>query len=303
MKLRILFVLAALFALSQYSHAQELQAKVIVNLNNPPEEERRNWESFASEVESYLNSYNWTTNFSGDRIQCNFTFNITGFGSNGYTAQIYVTSIRPRYKSQEITTLCRFSDEKVSFQYVRGQSLNHGQLYRPLETILDYYANLILGQEFDSYGRLDGDEYYQAALGHALVANSSGGFGWDRLFTSSGAFSRYGYAEDATISSCRPLRQMMSNYHFTVLDLAASNEEVARANYAKFIDSLITMKRNTSTLDRSVYFKAMLEAKYAEFAEFGRWFKDNLDLYYKKLSYLDPTHQTYYEGIKEKYRN
>lgn len=303
MKLRIVFILCLCIFGIRASLSQEIQAKVIVNLNNPPEEERRNWESFAADVEAYLNSYNWTTNFEGDRIQCNITFNITGYGDKGYTAQIYVTSNRPAYNSRTLTTLARFSDDKVAFPYTRGQSLNHGQLYRPLETVLDYYANLILGQEFDSYGRLDGDQFYQAALGHALIANSSGGFGWDRLFTSAGAFSRYGYAEDASNASSRPIRQMMSNYHFTVLDQISSNEERARANYAKFVDSLITMKKNSSTLDRSVYFKAMLEAKYAEYAEFGRWFKDNIDLYYRKLEYLDPTHQTFYETVKLKYKD
>ncbi len=298
MKLRILFVLC-LFTLGiRASLAQELQAKVVVNLNNPTEDVRRNWESFASDVEAYLNSYNWTTNFSGDRIQCNFTFNITGSG----TAQLYITSNRPLANSKLTTTLARFSDEKVQFNYIRGQSLNHGQQYRELESILDYYANIILAQEFDAYGQIDGDLFYQNALTHALVANSSSGFGWDRLFTSAGAFSRYGYAEDASNASSRPIRQIMSNYHFNVLDLLATNEEKARTNYARFIDSLITLKRDASTLDRSVYFKAMLEAKYAEFAEFGRWFKDNIDLYYRKLEYLDPTHQTYYETVKMKYK-
>lgn len=298
MKLRIIVIFSIFLLVSRVSYTQELQAKVVVNLNNPSEDMRRNWESFAPDVEAYLNSYNWTTNFSGDRIQCNFTFNITGSG----TIQLYVTSSRLVANSNLSTTLARFSDEKVQFNYIRGQSLNHGQLYRELESVLDYYANIILAQEFDAYGQIDGDLFYQNALTQALVANSSSGFGWDRLFTSAGAFSRYGYAEDATNASSRPIRQMMSNYHFNVLDLVATNEEKARNNYAQFIDSLITLKRTSSILDRSVYFKATLEAKYAEFAEFGRWFKNNLDLYYRKLSYLDPTHQTYYEQIKEKYR-
>ena len=63
----------------------------------------------------------------------------------------------------------------------------------------------------------------------------------------------------------------------------------------------ITIKKNGSMIDRSVYFKVFLESKYAEFAEFGRWFKGNLDLYFQKLRYLDPLHQTFYEEARKKF--
>jgi hypothetical protein len=304
MKFRILLLASAAFMLAfGAARAQELLCKVNINLQNPSDEDKRNWESFSADVESYINSYNWSTNFSGERIRCSLSFSITGSDGGDYIASLYVQSSRVLDKSKEVTTMARFLDDKVQFSYVRGQALQHGVTYRPLESVLDFYANVILGLEFDSYGRLDGDEFFRNALGVALVANSSGGKGWERLFTSAGAYSRYGYAEDMTNAGARPLRSLVSHYHFDVLDLASSDEQHARSNYATFIDTLVTLKHNTSMLDRSVFFKSLLESKYAEFAELGRWFKDDLDRYYRKLEFLDPIHQTFYEQAKLKFAN
>ena len=298
-----LVVILGLLTLSAQSYAQELLCKVILNLQTPTDDERRNWETFAADVESYLNSNNWSTNFSGDRIRCSMTFNITGSSGSNYTAQVYIQSSRPLDNSKEVTTLARFLDDKIEFSYVRGQSLQHGNIYRSLETFLDFYANLIIGLDFDSYGQLDGDPFFQNALNHALIGSASSGKGWERLFTSSGGFSRYGYAEDLVGGGAKGIRQLVSNYHFNVLDQKSAKEQQARANFAQFIDTLITIKRGSSELDRSVFWKTMLEAKYAEFAEFGRWFKGSLDLYYQKLSYLDPIHSTFYEQAKKKFED
>lgn len=277
--------------------AQELNCTVSVNVVTLSTEERRTWETFKQDVESYMNSYSWTTNFEGEKILCAINFNITNSG----TTQVFVQSSRPLYKSGERTTMARFYDDKVEFSYYRGMTLQHGTQYRPLETLLDYYAYIILGLDFDSYEPLAGQQMFQMAYQNALVGNASNGTGWGRLVTASGAFSRYGYAEDASGAGARVLRDLAYRYHYDVLDQLATDEQKARTAFAGFIDTLITIKKNGSMIDRSVYFKTFLEAKYAEFAEFGRWFKGNLDLYFQKLRYLDPLHQTFYEEARKKF--
>jgi len=279
--------------------AQELNCTVNVNVVTLSEEERRTWETFKQDVESYMNSHNWTSNFEGDRIPCTISFNMTG----GSSAQIFIQSTRPLYKSGELTTMARFYDDKVEFNYTRGMTLQHGTQYRALETLLDYYAYVILGLDFDSYEPLAGQAMFQMAYQNALVGNASNGAGWGRLVTASGAYSRYGFSEDASGANARTLRDLAFHYHYDVLDQLSTDEQKARAAFAGFIDTLITIKRNSSMIDRSVYFKNFLEAKYAEFAEFGRWFKDNLDLYFQKLRYLDPLHQTFYEEARKKFED
>ena len=114
-----LLVLAALFC-ARISVAQELACKVTVNIQTLSEEERQIWQTFRADVEAYLNTYSWTTNFSGERIQCSVVFNITGSNGSDYTAQVFIQSNRPLNQSKELTTMARFLDDKVTFGYSRG---------------------------------------------------------------------------------------------------------------------------------------------------------------------------------------
>jgi hypothetical protein len=281
--------------------AQELQCKVSINLTTLSQEERKAWETFKQDVEAYLNAYSWTTNFTGERIQATVNFNIIGAGDAGYAAQVFVQSTRPLFKGGDQTTImARFFDDKVSFGYSRGQILQHGINFRDLESVLDYYAYIIIGLDFDSYESNSGSPAFQQAHQEALVAKASNGSGWGELITSSGAFSRYGYIEDVTSANTRPLREIAWRYNYKVLDNVSTKEDDAKNELGKIIDTLISMKRESSLIDRSVYYKTFFESKYTEFADFAKWFKDNKDLYFQKLEYLDPAHQNYYEDAKQK---
>jgi hypothetical protein len=290
------FFILLFFGFGAKAIAQELQCVVTVNLQNLSTDDRLNWDSFKQDVEAYLNAYSWTTNFTGEKIRAQFNFNILPTG-----VQIFVQSKRPMYKSTESTVMARFLDANVSFSYTRGQVLNHGVNYRDLESLLDYYAYIIIGLDFDSYESNTGSAAFQQAQQTALVANATqGATGWDRIVTSSGAFSRFGYIEDVMSAETRPLREIVWMYNYKVLDNVATKEDEARTELGKVIDTLVSIKRSSSTLDRSVFFKTFFEAKYTEFADFAKWFKDNKDLYFQKLEYLDPAHQNYYEQAKEK---
>src|SRR5947209_9575595 len=94
--------------------AQELQATVNVNLTNLSAEDRKNWETFKTDVEAYLNAYSWTTNYQGEKIQATFNFNILPSG-----VELFVSSRRPIYKSSESTVMARFLDANLSFGYSR----------------------------------------------------------------------------------------------------------------------------------------------------------------------------------------
>ncbi len=271
--------------------AQELNCTVTVNVQTLSDDERQKWATFQQDVQAYLNTYSWTTNFSGEKIQCSMAFNLTG----GSSVQLFVQSNRPIGDTKQLTAVTRFLDANVSFNYTRGMALQHGVNYRELESILDYYAYIIIGLDFDSYDQETGTAALQQAQQVALVANAGQGTGWDRLITSSGAFSRIGYVEDILSANNRVLRDLWWKYHTGVLDVLATNEEKAQETLAGIIDTLVSMKRQSSDLSRSVFFRAIFDCKYPEFADFARLFKDNAELYFRKLKYLDPSHSTFYD--------
>lgn len=299
--LRFVFVAVILSLIGRASLAQELNCNVTVNTQVLSTEERVIWDNFKQDVEAYLNTYSWTTNFTGQKIQCSMAFNIKGSNGSEYTVQLFVQSSRPIAGGTQTTTMARFLDDNVAFEYTRGMSLQHGNSYRKLESILDYYALIIIGLDQDSYTQQGGSQAFQMAQEVALVANASLGNGWDRVITASGSFSRFGYIEDVVSAGSRTIRNLWLSYHQNVIDQEIGNEDAARNAVAGLIDTLISLKRESSDLDRSVYYKTIFSAKYTEFADFARWFKDNASLYFRKLKYLDQGHMAFYDDALNKF--
>lgn len=280
--------------------AQELDASVDLNLSVLTEQDRLNFEIFKHDLEGYLNNYQWTADFSGERIRCSFQFNITSANGSDYSAQLFVTSNRPLYKSTEVTTMARFFDDALTFTYYRGLEFQHGNQYRSLESVIDFYVNIILGLDFDSYKMMSGTPYFQQAQQLAVIANASQGNGWARKLTSVGTYSRMAYIEDALNANTRFLREQFFDYHYNGLDLLSTKPDDARINIAQAIDSLVTLKRENSAVGRSVYFRSFFEAKYPELTDLARLFPQNVGVYFQKLGYLDPVHQNYFEEARQR---
>ena len=300
-RLSLLLLIAALIVGSTRGvRAQELDAQVNLNLSVLSDLDRQNFETFKLDVQSYLNNYTWTTNFSGERIRCSFQFNVVSANGGDYTVQLFVTSSRPLYKNDQTTTMARFFDGVVDFTYYRGQELQHGNNYRSLESVLDYYTNIILGLDFDSYKEQSGTPYFQQALTISIVASAANGTGWQRDVTSIGTYTRVGYIEDAMNANNRAFRTLIFNYHYNGLDLLGSKPDQARIEIGTVIDSLVSLKRMSSAAGRSVYLRAFFESKYPELSDLARLFPDNISSYFLKLGYLDPVHQNYYEDAQAK---
>lgn len=280
--------------------AEELDAQVNLNLSALTTQDRIAFDAFKHDLESYINSYEWTTNFSGERIRCSFQFNIVSANGGDYTAQLFVTSSRPLYKSDQVTTMARFFDAGCEFSYYRGQELQHGNSYRSLESVVDFYVYTILGLDFDSYKLQSGTPYFQQAQQVAIIASAQKGNGWAPNVTSIGTYTRLGYIEDAMNANNRAFRDLIFAYHYNGLDLLSTKPDQARVTIGTVIDSLVSLRRISSDAGRSVFLRAFFEAKNQELADLARLFPDNLTAYFQKLGFLDPVHQNYYEEAQAK---
>jgi hypothetical protein len=181
--------------------------------------------------------------------------------------------------------------------------LQHGNNYRPLESLLDFYVYIIIGQDYDSYKAQGGTMYYQQAQTVAVIAQSAQGTGWAEDMTSIGTYSRVGYINDAMNANIRAFRDLIFMYHYDGLDLLSTKPDDAREGIGEAVDSLVTLKHESSAADRSVFLRAFFEAKYPELTDLSRLFPDNMSMYFQKLEYLDPTHSQYYQDAYTKIQN
>ncbi len=301
--MKYLFLFCISFVLIRPAAAQELDARVDVNLSALSDADRQAFANFKHDVEQYLNGNNWTTDFTGERIKCSFQFNIGTNNGGDYTGQLFINSTRPLYKSTERTTMADFLDASVEFNYYLGQSLQHGNNYRPLESLLDFYAYVIIGLDYDSYKSQAGTLYFQQAQTIAVVANSAQGTGWNEDMTSIGTFSRVGYINDAMNANIRAFRDLIFMYHYDGLDLLSTKPDDARAAICDAIDTLVTLKHESSAANRSVFLRTFFEAKHPELADLARLFPDNASMYFQKLGFLDPGHEQYYQDALTKIQN
>ena len=118
------------------------------------------------------------------RINCNIiiTLNDQSDPALGNTKLSQVLSSRPIYNTNHETILLNFADRDWTFEYVSSQPIiyNENSFIDNLSSLLSYYALIIIGLDYDSFGKLRGEAYFNLAWRVVTNAQNSGYNGWDR---------------------------------------------------------------------------------------------------------------------------
>ncbi|MEM0962080.1 MAG: DUF4835 family protein [Bacteroidota bacterium] len=222
---RPLLVAFLLVLLAPSPAAQELNCQVSINRQALSGSEFGYLDEMRTEIQRYLNGRIWTTDAfeASEQIECQFQITFTrSLSLTDFGAQLVVQASRPIYGTASRTTTFRVLDETWSFRYTRGQPLIYDpNRFDALTSVLDFYANLILGYDYDSFSALGGTPYFERALRVAELARSDNnasdpGAGWfgqgaeDRV--------RYTLVQELLDPTFEPLRQAHYAYHFDVLD-------------------------------------------------------------------------------------
>lgn len=286
------------FVLIIYSNivfGQELNCKVTVNYEGLPSVNRELLADFAGVVENYMNTTQFTAEaWDGQRIDCSLNiFFTSSSGDNDYVAQVVVVSTRPVYKSTRQSPMLTINDPTWSFRYVKNQALYFNQsTFDPITSFLDYYANIIIGFDWETWAELGGTQYYKKAYDIVnLGANSVNKKGWER---SNSSYSRWGLCEDLLNDKYRPFREAFFVYHYGV-DEYQVNKKAAQDKIINLVDVLTDMK---SKMDiNSVLIRLFFDAKNGELIQL---LKDQHDkLVFDKLKKIDPPHAGKYDEVLE----
>lgn len=276
--------------------AQELRCDVTVNTEALPSSVRDLLRDFETEVERYLNGTRYTDeDMMGDRIACTFDiFLKSSPAENRYLAQVFIGSQRTVYQNDEpserTTPLIRILDEKWEFIYTPGQRMRHDEFSSdPLTDFLDFYAYLIIGMDLESYDAGSGDPSFRKALS---ICNSASGLsvGAGEYQFVTGAYSRFGMAEELTNARYAPIREAINIYHLDGLDQLATNEFTALEAMLKAISTIDRVRQVQNPT--SVLVKQFFNAKNREIADAFQRYPD--PTVYTRLGEYDPEHLTVY---------
>lgn len=271
--------IALFFARSPALFAQgyELQCDVTLNVERLQSEARVRLANFAQTVRNYMNDYRWTnsTEFETDedRIKCQiqFVFMDANLGASPpvYSAQVFIGVTRPIYRASLTSSTLRMLDGALEFPYNEQQGvLLHNELvHNPLASFLDFYGNVIIGYDFDTYRKLSGTPYFEKALRIKRLAQEQGPFprGWQ--FGDNGGLNRAAMIDEILDARFIRLREILYDYHYNGLDEFYRDPNAARETILNCIKAIAEID---TRFPRSLFVRRIFESKAIEISEVFR---------------------------------
>ncbi len=241
-----------------------------------------------------MNDQNWTDDQFRpfEQIACSMQIVILEAVSlSEFRSRLIVTTRRPIYGTSQSTVVVRINDAEWQFEYGRGNSLKYDlQQYDSLTSVLDFYAYVMLGYDYDTFSKLGGTPHFETARQVADEAKSSDDPGWSSVSTQR---NRRQLISDLLAQRHRPLREAYYQYHLNGLDQFVEEPKGARKEVLKVVENLQTLSQNvSSSYPLDLFFSAKYQEITAIFSE-----GDLSNQAYNLLTQIDPSHSTEYNEL------
>jgi hypothetical protein len=251
-------------------------------------------DEFRAAVREYLNLQRWTNDTfeEVERIDCTvqITF-LEAISLTRFRAKLVIASRRPIYGTGQSTIILQINDEGWQFDYPQGTPLiSDPDRYDEITSILDFYAYIILGYDYDTFSEFGGNDLFERARRISDIAKTTGGLGWQELGADR---SRTKLITELLDPRYRPLRKVYFTYHLGGLDRFVQETEVARS---AVLGSLEELKPLVDVNERSYVVDLFFSAKYRELAsifEQSTLASQAFDL----LAEMDPAHLSDYNAM------
>lgn len=248
-------------------------------------------------IRDYLREVSWTEDRfeEHERIRLTVQVILTAVEGNRFNATFVIQSERPIYNTMLVTPLIVISDNNWMFTFNRNQSIIHDPFqFDGIATMLDFYAYMILGFDYDSFSELGGQEFFRQAQSVLEVANSAGAAGWGS--SGSSRRTRFHLVNQMLNPNYEEFRKAFYQYHRQGLDRFVQNPDRARDNAIAAFQLLRQAQRQTTD---TYAFDLLFATKYREFtamfvdAEPGKRLEA-----FNLLSEMDNSHISEYEKLR-----
>ncbi len=271
MRAKILILFSLIFLHFQKARSQEFQANVTVLSNRiSTTVNKQIFTTLQSALYNFINGKKWTNVAfnQNEKIQCSFLLNLSGATDNNtYTASLTVQAARPIFNTSYQSALMNYMDESVTFKYIQYQDMDFNEnrvggtdpLTANLTAVFAYYAYVILGLNFDSYGLRGGDMYYlkaQNIINNAPETNAING--WKPF---DGLRNRYWLVENLINPKYNPIHDAMYGYYRQGMDQMFDHEADARI---AVMNSLISMNTINNEFPNIMFMQFFFQGKGTE---------------------------------------
>jgi hypothetical protein len=293
-----LFVLALMCVFPAKS--QEFRCNVQITSSKVQGTNKQIFQTLQSAINEFMNGRSWS-NYkfaNNERIECSMLFNIQSYNIDQFTGTLQVQVRRPIFNSSYNSVLFNYVDNDLDFRYVEYQPLEFSETSHlsSLTSLLAFYANIILGLDFDSYSLKSGTDFFQRAEKIVTNAQSASEKGW-RAGESTGRKNRYWLINNILNEEYAPVREFVYYYHRMGLDLMYDKPVDSRMLIAENLNKLLSVY-NSRPDPFMHFFQVILDAKSDEFVNI---FQGSMDDEKRRVSnvlnQIDPTHTDKYRKI------
>lgn len=254
---------------------KRLRAKVTVILEKLPVDKKTKMVNFHEKVANYINSRDWIEEDYVNPIDIGVQLFLEDSPS----------TVEDRYRCNILVSGpdIQYYDKRSRFPFQENEVLKPGAEFSPILGLIDFYINLVIGNELDKYGLLEGTRYFEKARGilqQGKFARPPFFEGWDwRDETMRAIFS----------DNYKKFREMKDYYFY---GLSLNDDEITqKRDYVKqAVEKLAeVLKENRDNLGA----KQFIDAHYQEIIEL---FKDTGDdSVFRILIRIDPDRENIYQ--------
>jgi hypothetical protein len=205
---------------------------------------------------------------------------------------VVVTSSRPIYGTPRTTPVFQIIDSNWRFQYNRGQPLIFNpNSFNALTSLLDFYAYMILGYDYDTFSELGGTPHFERAREISELAQAQGDESWRSVGDDQ---TRTTLVRQLLDARYLPLRRAYFLYHLGTLDRFTRDPETAWQTGASAVEGIYELFLDVSRKYATDLFFA---AKASEIVQLFEDADDVRNELYALLVEMDPARSSEYDRL------
>jgi hypothetical protein len=284
--------------------AQELNCKVSINTQKITQTANiKIFKTLEQSLNDFMNNTKWTNDVykTHEKIECSILLQVeelkTKDGNvieNKFLGTLTIQSSRPVFNSDYKTTMLNWKDLNFSFTYKENDQLeyNENAYLNNITHTFAFYANIILGIDYDSYSLNGGTSFFTKAENLAQLAANSDDQGWKNNLNDR---TRFNLITDIQASKYKAFREAEYAYHLKGIDIMYDDVVKARSGISQAINLLNGINTNTPN---SILVQLFTQAKSNEIASiFDNSEKAERESVMKTMSKIDIPNSSKYQQI------
>ena len=297
------FILLIITILNYTAEAQELRCNISVSSQKVQGTDREVFNNMQRDMYEFLNNKRWSGNvFTYDeRIESSILITIDEhIGGDQFKGSLQVRVSRPVYNSSYHTMLLSFKDNDIDFIYHEFEPLEYNESGQNsnLVNLLAFYANIMLGLDYDSFALMGGNEFFNRAENIAAQSQNAREAGWKSF---EGRRNRYWLINNLQDRSYTPVRECIYRYHRLGLDVMSDNVNDGRLAITEALELLRKAHRSKPN---SYIMQVFFDSKAEEIVDiFKPAFTDERKRVYNIVMEVNPANASKYKALIQEKTN